>query len=105
VGYAVDNRIDVILNKEHLERLMDNRGFSGHGKFKDLWEKLIKRYDIGLAYGSFMNLLNNEVTWRLLYAYAICDFFDVKISEVFKITEVTEEMKSMRHRKPKRRDA
>jgi hypothetical protein len=52
-----------------------------------------------------MNLLNNEVTWRLLYAYAICDFFDVKISEVFRITEVTEEMKSMRHRKQKRRDA
>jgi hypothetical protein len=86
MGHAIHNKIDMVIDKHKLDELMDKRGF---GQYKEVWQKIVERHAIGLNYKSFMNLLSNLVTWRLVYAYALSETLGVTMYDLYKIVPVT----------------
>lgn len=80
---------DVVINRDKLKELLDSRGKT----YIMFYDELVKEYGIDLAYNSFMSLLGNNSSWKLLYAYAITDKLGVSIEDVFDLVGVNIEEK------------
>lgn len=59
---------------------------------KEFHERWCYRYGFKIGYNNFMELLNNNVSWKLVYAFAIAHMLDVDINDLFEfsISEVEE---------------
>lgn len=75
---------DVKVNKKKLKEILDNRAMS----YTELHDKIVKEYKLDLHYKSFMSLLVNRNSWKLLYAYAIVDVLNIKLSDIFDVVDV-----------------
>lgn len=75
---------DIVINKAKLRSIIESRGMG----FLDFHEKVVDEYGLDLAYKSFMTLLDNRSTWKLLYAVAITDTLNIDIFDVFELRDV-----------------
>jgi hypothetical protein len=50
---------------------------------KEFFYKLIEKYGFTFRYSNFMELVKNNINWRLSYALAICEMLEVEIPELF----------------------
>jgi len=53
---------------------------------KEFHERWILRYGFTIKYNNFMELINNNVSWKLVYAFAIAEMLTVDINELFEFT-------------------
>jgi hypothetical protein len=83
MGYSVDNKIDMVLDKERFSKV--TKGM----KKIDVWENMTKIHGLDIQYKSFLNLLENRVTWRLVYAYALAQVLGLQIDDLFVIVNVS----------------
>lgn len=90
MGYTVIHKTDSLLNKEKLDAILEAKNLG----YKELYNEVIKEHGLRLEYKSFMNLLANNVTWKLHYARAICRTLDVQIDDIFDYVEVDVEEKA-----------
>lgn len=75
---------DIILNKKKLKNILDGRGMS----YIDFHEKVVNAYKLDLTYKGFMSLMDNRSSWKLLYAHAMTDVLNIKISDIFDVIEI-----------------
>ncbi|MDQ0191267.1 hypothetical protein JI721_12085 [Alicyclobacillus cycloheptanicus] len=77
MGYAVNHGFDIHINKELFRKRLNGK------KFKEFYEELVMEWDLDITYPSFMNLLDNQVRWLLVYAYPVAKKCGVPIEELF----------------------
>lgn len=74
---------EMILDKEKLNQLLHENKLNN----LQLLQTLHDKHGIELSYKGFNSLINNHNSWKLVYAYALCDVLNIKIEELFKIQE------------------
>lgn len=85
MGYAVANKTDMVLDKDRFKKAC-------HGMKKtDVWLKMTAEFGLEIQYKSFLNLLENRVTWRLIYAHALVSVLGKQIDDLFHIVYVDAE--------------
>lgn len=80
---------EISLNKKKLKSILDEQCM----EYIQLHKKIETKFGLDLKYVSFMSLLDNRVTWKLLYAHAITDVLGVEYSEIFEVVDVNVEKK------------
>jgi hypothetical protein len=85
MGGKATNKVEVVINRQKFDALLGDRSI------KDFYDELVDKWDIGLGYKSFVNLLNNRVSWKLIHAYAVADCLERNIEQLFVVTPVDEE--------------
>lgn len=75
---------DIVLNKDNLKKELNKFGMN----FSMLFDKVKKEYGLDIEYKSFMSLIDNRSSWKLLYAYAIIDVINADIDDIFDIVDV-----------------
>lgn len=79
---------DARMNRIRFQTLISGKKWSAK-EFHDRWTK---QYGFKIKYNNFMELINNNVSWKLVYALAIAHMLDVDVNELFDFiyTEVEE---------------
>lgn len=90
---------DIILDKDKLKEILDVRGL----EYIEFHEKLHKKYGLHISYKGFMSLLQNRSTWKLIYAYAISDYLDVEIMDLFTVVDLDIDEEKLKKEKWKER--
>lgn len=80
---------DIILNKKALSNLLLKKDM----EYAELHEAIVDAYGLKLSYKGFMSLISNQATWKLLYAWAVCQVLKVDISDIFTPIKVDIEKK------------
>ncbi|MFS0905703.1 hypothetical protein AB3N02_21905 [Priestia aryabhattai] len=80
---------DILINKDNLKDILDSRDM----EFKELYYKVATKYKLDITYKSFMSLMDNRATWKLLYAWAIVDTLGVGMLDIFDVVEIDIEKK------------
>lgn len=80
---------EISLNKKKLKSILDAKGL----EYIQLHKKIERKFGLDLKYVSFMSLLDNRVTWKLLYAHAIVDALQIQYDDIFEIVDVNVEEK------------
>lgn len=98
MGKEVIHKKEMEINKAKLKIVITTKK---EWNFKELWKRMVDAYGLDLEYKSFMALLQNNISWKLTYAQAICEMIDVSIDEIFDWVEidVEEEKKKREERK------
>ncbi len=78
------HKTDIILDKNKLKYELEKREMT----FKELFNRIQTKYGLDIDYKAFMSLTSNRSSWKLLYAYAIVDMLDLRISDVFEVVQV-----------------
>lgn len=83
------HKTDVIINKQKLKNILDSKDM----EYVELQGIMHDKYGIDLKYKGFMSLLDNHSTWKLVYAWIICEILDIKMTDIFEQVEVDIEKK------------
>lgn len=83
------HKTDVIINKQKLKEILDSQDM----EYLQLQEKMRDDYGIDLKYKGFMSLLDNHSTWKLVYAWIICEILKVQMTDIFETVQVDVEKK------------
>lgn len=75
---------DIILDREKLKEILDSRGL----EYIELYTRVTDTYGLDISYKGFMSLLQNRVTWKLIYAYAIVTTLKLSILDIFVLVEI-----------------
>lgn len=75
---------EVKLNKNKLKAILDAKGM----EYTELHLKAHKKYGLDITYRAFMNQLSNRSTWKLTYAWIICEIINKDITDVFELVDV-----------------
>ncbi|RFU63679.1 hypothetical protein D0469_19325 [Peribacillus saganii] len=67
------------INKKKFTSLIDEKQWTAK-EFHDRWKS---KYGFSMKYNNFMELLNNKVNWKLVYAFAIAEMLEININELF----------------------
>jgi hypothetical protein len=70
---------DAKLNRQKFQSLIGQKNWTAK-EFHTRWKK---NYGFAMRYNNFMELVNNNLNWKLLYAFAIADMLEVSIDELF----------------------
>ena len=70
---------DIILNKEALANILLKKDL----EYAELHEAIVDAYGLKLSYKGFMSLISNQATWKLLYAWAVCEVLKVDLTAIF----------------------
>lgn len=70
---------DIILNKDALANILLKKDL----EYAELHEAIVDAYGLKLSYKGFMSLVSNQATWKLLYAWAVCEVLKVSIADIF----------------------
>jgi hypothetical protein len=84
MGVSTIHGKEAILNKDKLKNILDRRGL----EFADLHYDISEAYGLDLSYKGFMSLVQNRSAWKLLYAWAIADYLDIEIKDIFEIVDI-----------------
>lgn len=71
--------MDAKLNRTKLSLIIGKKQWTA----KELYNRWKVRYGAKMGYTSFMELLNNNVGWKLSYAFALSEMLEVDIYELF----------------------
>lgn len=82
---------DVEINKKKLKEILDRRGL----EYIELYRRAVEKFGLDISYKGFMQLLSNNSSWKLLYAWAITDILLIKMEDVFDIIKVDVEKKAL----------
>lgn len=85
---------DLHINKDRVKKLLDEKGM----EYMELYRKAEDKYGLDITYKTFMNLLSNRSTWKLIYAWAIADMLNVEIYEIYDMVEI-DQNKAVEERK------
>lgn len=91
MGEMIINNKEMLLNRDKLKSVIDKRGMD----YISLHKKVEDSYGLNLSYKSFMSILSNRSTWKLIYAHAISDVLNLNIYDIFEIVEVDVEKKKI----------
>lgn len=80
MGSSNNHKYDIEIKEGSFKSLLGKKGI----KIKEIHEILINKYGLELKYTSFNNIINNRVKWKLIYASIISDYFEVRISDLFR---------------------
>lgn len=50
---------------------------------KELYDRWKMKYKVNMKYSNFMELMSNNISWKLSYAFSLCEMLDVDIYELF----------------------
>lgn len=75
---------EIILNKENADTLLAEKDLT----YAELFRVVKEEYGLDMEYKSFMNLISNRVTWKLLYAWAMVEALETDLNTLFKIVEI-----------------
>lgn len=50
---------------------------------RDFHQRWIATYGLKMGYSNFMELMNNNISWKLEYAFAISEMLEVEIYDLF----------------------
>lgn len=78
------HKMDVVLNREKTKEIMDSQGMS----YVELHNRMVEKFGLDLKYKGFMNLLTNNSSWKLLYAFALSETLHTDISVIFELVNV-----------------
>lgn len=73
---------DAKINRQKFQNLIGKQRWTAK-EFHDRWTK---HYGLSIKYNNFMELINNNVSWKLVYAFAISDMLEVDINELFEFS-------------------
>ncbi|MFQ3543523.1 hypothetical protein Q7A53_05505 [Halobacillus rhizosphaerae] len=74
----------VVLDRKKLDEIMEKKGLD----YTLLHNKLVENYGIDMAYKSFMNLMYNRISWKLIYAWVLADSLNKSMYDLFEIVDV-----------------
>lgn len=60
---------------------------SKHWTAKEFHERWTATYGFQMRYTSFMELINNNTSWKLAYALSIAEFLDTDVNELFELVK------------------
>lgn len=75
---------DATLNREKFQSLIGAKEWTA----KEFHKRWIDRYSFSIKYNNFMELINNNVSWKLVYAFAISEMLETNIADLFDFTTV-----------------
>ena len=84
MGARTIHKTDIKFNKDSVDEILKEIGMN----YADLYKKMKDSYGLDMEYKSFMNLISNRVTWKLLYAWALVDVLEIDLRKAFKVIEV-----------------
>jgi hypothetical protein len=70
---------DAKLNRQRFQNLIGKEEWTA----KEFHERWTTKYGFTIKYNNFMELLNNNVSWKLVYGFAIADMLSVDINDLF----------------------
>jgi hypothetical protein len=80
---SANNKKEVYVKRDVIDWLLRERRWT----IDELLSRLRAEYGIGLKYTGFSQLLSNQCRWKLLYAYALCDYFNMNLKDLFELRE------------------
>lgn len=61
----------------------------GKWTYETLLKELKQKYGIDIGYKAFAKMMINDVSnWNLTYAFVICDFFNMSLTDMFELVNV-----------------
>lgn len=90
---------EIILNKSKLKNILDERGM----EYIEFHKKVKDNFGLDLEYKSFMSLLDNRSTWKLLYSHAIATTLNINYTDIFEVVDVDVEKAKMEKKRWKER--
>lgn len=71
-----------VLDKDGLKSIIRSKNMN----FSELHRAIEEKYKLGISYRGFMALINNDSSWKLIYALSIINILNIKdINSIFKI--------------------
>lgn len=67
------------INRQRFQALIGVKEWTA----KDFHERWTRAYKFKMGYNNFMELINNNVSWKLVYAFAISEMLEVDVAELF----------------------
>lgn len=74
---------DATINKEALKTKLEAKGWT----FKELHARLRSMYGFKIGYSNMMELINNNISWKLCYAFAIVQLLQSNFDDLFTFKE------------------
>lgn len=71
--------VDSRLNRQLFQALIGQRKLTA----KDFFDKWTSKYKVKMTYNNFMELVNNNIGWKLTYAFSVAEMLEVDITELF----------------------
>lgn len=73
---------DAYIDRQKFQMLIGGKQWTA----KEFHQRWTSRYGFKMKYNNFMELINNNVGWKLVYAFAISEMLEVNIDELFVFT-------------------
>lgn len=70
---------DAKINRQKFQSLIGRKKWTA----KEFHERWVGVYGFKMRYTNFMELINNNVSWKLVYALAISEMLEVNVGELF----------------------
>ncbi|MDS7057160.1 hypothetical protein NXG04_07660 [Klebsiella pneumoniae] len=91
---------DIKLNKNKLDAILDSQKMD----YTELHTKICRQFGLKISYKGFMNILSNRNSWKLLYAFALCELLKINTNDIFELVDVDVEAEMAERAKMKSRD-
>lgn len=78
---------EVILNKKILDAIIAEKSTN----YKAFHTELVEQYGLDLQYKSFMSLIHNRYSWKLMYAWIIAEHLEISMEDIFQLVAVDKE--------------
>jgi hypothetical protein len=67
------------INRQAFQSLIGSKRWTA----KEFHERWANKYGFKIKYNNFMELINNNVSWKLVYAMSISEMLETDIDELF----------------------
>lgn len=82
--YYIIHEKEIMLDRDKLKNILDSKGID----YTQFHDEVTNGYGLDMTYKGFMNLLSNRSTWKLIYAWAIAEYLQVEIKDIFNMVEI-----------------
>jgi hypothetical protein len=79
----VERMADAKINRQKFQSLIGAKQWTA----KEFHERWTNVYGFSIGYKNFMELINNNVSWKLVYAFAIAEMLEVDVYNLFEFSK------------------
>lgn len=80
---------DAKINRPKFQSLIGKNKWTA----KEFHERWINTYGFTIKYTNFMELINNNVSWKLAYAFAISEMLESEVTDLFEFKKTDNQKK------------
>ncbi|MCR4362092.1 hypothetical protein JDW21_19080 [Bacillus subtilis] len=83
------HKTEIHCDKDRVKAILDARDID----YKELHYRVTEKFGLDIKYNSFMDLIKNINSWKLIYAWALADVLHKSIEDLFIVVDVDVEKK------------